>query len=58
MTSLNPLLPMGEQVDEMIWEHNRGMGKKERQERVLELFRLVRIPEPEKRMPFCKSFQP
>jgi len=50
MTSLNPLITMGEQVDEMIWEHNRGMSKQERQEKVLELFRLVRIPEPEKRM--------
>ncbi len=50
MTSLNPLIPMGDQVDEMIWEHNRGMSKKERSGKVLELFRLVRIPEPEKRM--------
>ncbi len=50
MTSLNPLMPMGEQVDEMIWEHNRNMPKQERQQKVLELFRMVRIPEPEKRM--------
>ncbi len=50
MTSLNPLMPMGEQVDEMIWEHNRNMPKQERQQNVLELFRMVRIPEPEKRL--------
>ncbi len=50
MTSLNPLIPMGEQVGEMLWEHNRSMSKAERQQKVLELFRMVRIPEPEKRL--------
>ncbi len=50
MTSLNPLLPLGDQVGEMIWAHNRSMSKKERQEKVIELFRMVRIPEPEKRL--------
>ena len=50
MTSLNPLLPLGDQVGEMLWEHKRSVGKKERDEKVLELFRLVRIPEPEKRL--------
>ena len=50
MTSLNPLIPMGEQVGEMLWEHNRSMGKAEREQKVLELFRMVRIPEPEKRL--------
>ncbi len=50
MTSLNPLLPVGEQVGEMLWEHERSMGKKERQEKVIELFRHVRIPEAEKRL--------
>ena len=50
MTSLNPLLPLGDQVGEMIWAHNRSMSNKERQEKVVELFRMVRIPEPEKRL--------
>ncbi|MBQ6510136.1 MAG: ABC transporter ATP-binding protein [Flexilinea sp.] len=50
MTSLNPLLPVGDQVGEMLWEHNRSMGKKEREEKVIELFRHVRIPEAEKRL--------
>ena len=36
MTSLNPLLPVGEQVGEMLWEHERSMGKKERQEKGVE----------------------
>ncbi|MBR0408278.1 MAG: ABC transporter ATP-binding protein [Clostridia bacterium] len=53
MTSLNPLLPMGDQVGEMIWAHDKSLDKKERMEKVVELFRLVRIPEPEKRL---KSF--
>ena len=50
MTSLNPLIPMGDQVGEMLWEHNRSMPKAEREQKVLELFRMVRIPEPEKRL--------
>ncbi len=49
MTSLNPLIPMGEQVEEMLWSHNRDLPKSEIKRRGLELFRLVRIPEPEKR---------
>ena len=50
MTSLNPLLPVGDQVGEMLWEHNRSMGTKEWEEKVIELFRHVRIPEAEKRL--------
>jgi len=50
MTSLNPLIPVGEQVGEMIWAHNKQLSKEERNKRVLELFEMVRIPEPEKRM--------
>ncbi len=53
MTSLNPLIPVGQQVGEMIWEHDRSLSKEERQKKVTELFRMVRIPEPEKRL---KSF--
>ena len=53
MTSLNPLLTVGDQVGEMLWAHNKKLSKKERDEKVLELFRMVRIPEPEKRL---KSF--
>ena len=50
MTSLNPLLPLGDQVGEMLWEHKKEMSKAERDEKVVELFRMVRIPEPEKRL--------
>ena len=50
MTSLNPLIPLGDQVGEMLWEHKKEISKKEREEKVLELFRMVRIPEPEKRV--------
>ena len=50
MTSLNPLIPVGEQVGEMIWAHDRKMSRQERNQKVLELFRMVRIPEPEKRL--------
>ena len=53
MTSLNPLIPVGDQVGEMLWAHDRSISKAERQARVVELFRMVRIPEPEKRL---KSF--
>ena len=53
MTSLNPLIPVGEQVGEMLWSHEKSLSKEEREQRVLELFRMVRIPEPEKRL---KSF--
>ncbi len=49
MTSLNPLIPMGDQVGEMLWAHRKDMTKAQRREKVLELFRTVRIPEPEKR---------
>ncbi len=53
MSSLNPLLPVGDQVGEMLWEHDKAMGKAQRRQKVLELFEMVRIPEPEKRY---KSF--
>ncbi len=53
MSSLNPLIPVGKQVSEMLWSHNHGMSKAEQEQRTLELLRMVKIPEPEKRM---KSF--
>ncbi len=53
MTSLNPLIPVGEQVGEMLWSHDKSLSKAQREERVIDLFRMVRIPEPETRL---KSF--
>lgn len=49
MSSLNPLIPVGKQVSEMIKEHHPEKSKEERKKEVLELFAKVRIPEPEKR---------
>jgi oligopeptide/dipeptide ABC transporter ATP-binding protein len=46
MTSLNPLMRVGEQVREVLLVH--GIGKAEADERMLELFRRVGIPDPER----------
>jgi len=48
MTSLNPTMTVGLQVAEVLKIH-KGMGKKEARERVVELFDLVRIPDPTRR---------
>ena len=53
MTSLNPLIPVGEQVGEMLWSHDKALSKADREARVVDLFRMVRIPEADKRL---KSF--
>ena len=49
MSSLNPLIPVGKQVGEMILEHHPERKKDDVKKEVLELFAKVRIPEPEKR---------
>ncbi len=49
MSSLNPLIPVGKQVAEIISEHHPEKKKDELKREVLELFSQVRIPEPEKR---------
>ena len=49
MSSLNPLIPVGRQVAEMIREHHPGRSKEEIRKEVLALFEKVRIPEPERR---------
>lgn len=49
MSSLNPLIPVGKQVAEMIKEHHPEKQKDEIKKEVLKLFSDVRIPEPEKR---------
>ena len=48
MTSLNPVYPVGRQVQEAILLHQK-IPKEEAKKRVLEIFRAVGIPEPEKR---------
>ena len=50
MSSINPLIPVGKQVGEMISQHQHEKSRGEIQKEVLELFRKVRIPEPEKRI--------
>ena len=49
MSSLNPLIPVGKQVAEMIREHHPARSKEEIKKEVLALFEKVRIPEPERR---------
>jgi oligopeptide transport system ATP-binding protein len=49
MTSLNPVISIGKQVAEPLMLH-LGMTKKDADERVVELLRLVGIPEADKRL--------
>ncbi|MEW4414954.1 ABC transporter ATP-binding protein [Clostridium sp. AN503] len=48
MTSLNPVYPVGKQVREAILLHQK-VSKEEATKRVIDIFRAVGIPEPEKR---------
>jgi peptide/nickel transport system ATP-binding protein len=49
MTSLNPVYAIGEQIAEVIRLHE-GLGRKEALDRTVEMLRLVRIPNPERRI--------
>ena len=49
-SSLNPLMTVGEQVEEALIFHGFRGTEKELKERVVELFKLAQIPEPEKRI--------
>ena len=48
MSSLNPVMKVGRQVEEALLQHG-VCSRKEARERVLEMFRAVEIPEPEAR---------
>lgn len=48
MTSLNPVIQVGKQVREAILLHEK-ISKEEAKQRVIEIFRQVGIPEPERR---------
>ncbi len=48
MTSLNPVMTVGKQVMEAITLHQK-ITKEEAKRRVVDIFRAVGIPEPEKR---------
>ena len=49
MTSLNPVFTVGSQIDESLKKHT-NLDKKQRKERIIELFELVGINQPEKRL--------
>src|SRR6185369_9658049 len=48
MTSLNPVMRIGDQITEVLRLH-RNMTSKETWAKAVEMLRLVRIPEPERR---------
>jgi peptide/nickel transport system ATP-binding protein len=48
MTSLNPVMRIGDQITEAVCLH-RKMSRKEASKQAVEMLRLVRIPEPERR---------
>jgi peptide/nickel transport system ATP-binding protein len=49
MTSLNPVYTAGEQIAEVIRLH-QGLGRRAAMEKTVEMLRLVRIPNPERRI--------
>lgn len=49
MTSLNPVLKVGRQVQETLFVHDRTIGKEEAKKRVIDMFEKVGIPEAGKR---------
>ena len=49
MTSLNPTIPIGEQIGEAVFVHNRKLSKDAVRQRVLELMQLVGIADPQER---------
>ena len=49
MTSLNPVFTIRRQLTEGLLEH-KGLSQSQADERALELMRMVRIPEPERRL--------
>ncbi|MDR1732395.1 MAG: ABC transporter ATP-binding protein [Synergistaceae bacterium] len=55
MTSLNPLLPVGDQIEEMLLLHNRSMSKEERANRVDDMLKLIGIS-PSRKYEFPYQF--
>ena len=49
MTSLNPTMKIGKQIEEMLKEHKKDMSAEARKARVLELLSMVGISNPEAR---------
>lgn len=50
MTALNPVFTIGEQMSDVIRLHQGIESKKEANEKLLELLRLVRLPDPEDKL--------
>ena len=50
MTSLNPVLTIGEQLDEALLLHHPEMQEKEREQRIVAALEEVRMPDPAKRV--------
>jgi len=49
MTALNPVMTIAQQIDESLKRHNRGMDRRTRRARILELLDQVRIPRARQR---------
>jgi oligopeptide/dipeptide ABC transporter ATP-binding protein len=49
MTSLNPVLTIGTQLSEAIRTHNPGVKESEAKQRVIELLKIVGVPNPDQR---------
>jgi peptide/nickel transport system ATP-binding protein len=50
LSSLNPVMTVGDQIREALFLHNRTMSKRQATERVMALLRLVAIPQPDRRI--------
>ena len=50
MTSLNPVLPVNEQIAEVIRTHNKQISKKDALDQCVEMLKRVGIPSPEQRI--------
>ncbi|WP_267524677.1 ABC transporter ATP-binding protein [Campylobacter sp. MG1] len=50
MTSLNPVLTIGYQLEEVLKEHEPNLNKKDRIEKIINILNKVGIKEPEKRL--------
>lgn len=47
LSALNPLMTIGDQIDEVLYLHHKGMSKAKRKMRVIELLELMEIPRPD-----------
>lgn len=47
LSALNPLMNIGDQINEVLYLHNKGLSKEKRKKRTIELLQLMEIPRPE-----------